>query len=546
MKKGTYGKLVYLGVALCIIACMLVIACGEPEPTTSSAAPTSSSAPPTSSAAPTTTTSEQYGGILKIISNPGLQNMGYPGQAFFPGDQGLGRPAVQFLLNRDPETLEYIGELATSFEYNSDYTSITLPLRKGVKFHDGTDFNADAAVYNLNLHKNGVRNDLKVVTSIDIIDDYTIRLNLSEYDAKLLNGLASLSGTMVSPTSLEKLGEDAKFHPVGTGPYKFVSYQTDVSLKYERFDDYWGGKPYLDGIEFVFIKDPVTQMSSFRAGEAQVLRSVDIIGASDLQAEGKDKYVIIGSPGRVEGIAVDGGHSDSYFSDIEVRRAIAHAIDNEAIAKTLGKGFYKAAYQWANPDTGGLPYNPDIVGYEYDPDKAKQLLTDAGYPDGFETTIVLENRGDQVEMMTMVQADLAKVGITAKLDVADMARFNEIANNGWNNLILYFWMSASPGIDAATATGTKMCSTASHYDPEALGIPADFDALYWVACAEHDPDKARELFQEIGKMAVDDYCMAIPIYVGYGFRAATTEVHNYDWGAYGINEWRPENAWLSK
>lgn len=471
--------------------------------------------------------------------------MGYPGQAFFPGDQGLGRPAVQFLLNRDPETLLYVGELATSFEWNSDYTSITLPLRKGVKFHDGTDFNAEVAVYNLNLHKNGVRNDLKAVTSIDIIDDYTIRLNLSEYDAKLLNGLSSLSGTIVSPTSLEELGEDAKFHPVGTGPYKFVSYQTDVSLKYERFDDYWGGKPYLDGLEFVFIKDPVTQLSSFRAGEAQVLRSIDIIGAVDLQAEG-DKYVIIGFPGSAEGIAGDGGHPDSVFYDIKVRRAIAHAINNEQIAKTLGKGFYKATNQWANPETGGLPYNPDIVGYEYDPDKAIQLLTEAGYPNGFETTIVLENRGDQVEMMTMVQADLAKVGITAKLDVADMARFNEVANNGWNNLLLHYWMSAGPGIDAATSTSTKMCSTASHYDPEALGIPADFDAKYWVAAAEHDPDKARGLFQEIGKMAVDDYCLAIPIYVGYGFRATTTEVHNYDWGAYGINEWRPERAWLSQ
>lgn len=530
--------------ALALLSVFVLPACATSPATTP--VPTTATVPKASTTAPATAPTPQYGGVLKIISAPGIQNMGYPGKAFFAGDQGLGRPSVQFILSRDPKTLVYIGELVTSYNFSSDYKSVTLMLKKGVKFQDGTDFNADAAISNLNLHWKGIRSDFKSVTSIDKLDDYTVRLNLSGYDAKLLNGLASLSGTMVSPTSLQKLGDAAKFNPVGTGPYKFVSYQTDVSLKYESFDGFSGGKPYLDGIEFNFIKDPVTQLSSFKAGEAQVMRSVDIIGAVDLQAAGKDKYNIIGSPGSVFGIASDGGHPDSVFADIKVRRAIAYAIDKEAIAKALGKGFYKATNQWSNPETGGLTYNPNIVGYAYDPAKAKQLLSEAGYPNGFETKIVLQNNTTQIDMMTMVQGHLAKVGIAAKLDVADTARFNEIANKGWSNALIYYWMSAAPGIDAATSVSTKMCSKATHYDPKSVLIPADFDAKYWVAAAEPDPAKARVLFQEIAKMAIDDYCIATPFYVGYNFVATTPKVHNYDWGTYGVNEWRPENAWLSK
>ena len=543
---------------LMLVLIVATIACAAPATTPASAttpkpAPTTTVAPapvttpkpaPATTAAPAPTTGPQTGGTIKIIASPGVQNIGYPGKPFFPGDQGIGRCAYQYILNKN-EKGEVVGELATDFKFSSDYKTLTLTLRKGVKFHDGTDFNADAAIYNLNLHWKGIRSDLQSVTSMDKVDDYTIRLNLKGYDASIFEGLQSLSGYIVSPTSLKTLGDEAMLKPVGTGPFKFVSYQRDISMKFTRFDGYWEkGKPYVDNIEWVFIKDPVTQLASFKAGEAQVMRGIDTASALDLQAGGK--FNMIKYPTQVRGITGDGGHPDSIFANIKVRQAIAYAIDNAAIAKALGRGFFQPATQWANPDAGGLTYNPAIVGYKYDPLKARQLLTEAGYPTGFETKILLQSTFPQPDMMTMVQAYLQEIGIRAKLDVADTGRFNEIAVKGWNNHLIYYWMSAAKGIDPASSIRSKMTKLASHYDPKSVYIPDSFHDKYMEAASQPDPVKKVELFKEVGRLAVDTYCIGIPIYVHYDFRPTVKEVNDFDMYLYGVNEWRPENAWLSK
>jgi peptide/nickel transport system substrate-binding protein len=543
MKKFLIPLLILLVFAFVLIGCS---SSGTTVPTKApSTTIPAQTATSTTNVVSSPTTAPQSGGILKIISVPGIQNLGYPGKAFFPADQALARCAVQYLFNRDPKTSDYVGELATSWQWGADYKTLTLNLRKGVKFQDGTDFNADAAIFNLNLHWKGIRSDLQAVTSMDKVDDYTVRLNLKGYDSSLSEGLASLSGFMVSPTSLQKLGDEALLHPVGTGPFKFVSYTPDISLKFEKFAGYWeSGKPYLDGIEWVFVKEAMTQVASFKAGEAQVLRSIDVNGVLDFQSKGT--YNIQSVPGRAIGIAGDGGHANSVFSNIKVRQALAYAIDNEALAKALGRGLFKSSNQWSIPGSGGLPYNPDIKGYPYNVAKAKQLLSEAGYPNGFETKIILQSTDPQPDMMTMVQNSLQAAGITAKLDVADAARFNELAAKGWNNGLIYYWMSAAPGIDPGTSVRSKMCSKSTHYDPKSVFIPAEFDAKFWLAVAEPDPVKKKASFLELGRQAVDDYAIGVPIYMMYGFSATAQGVHDFDLGAYGVNEWRPENAWLSK
>lgn len=493
------------------------------------------------STAPAAADSPQYGGVLKIISNPGVTSLGYPGKSTFPGEQVLERPCIQFLLNRDPKTQANVPELATSFGYNADFSAFTLKLRQGVKFHDGTEFNADAVKYNLELVRKGARAaDLKSVTSIDVVDNFTVRLNTSGYDNAFPDSFCGNDGGMVSATYLKSLGPNDQFKPVGTGPYKFVSYTPDVSLKFERFDGYWGGKPYLDKLEFIFVADPMTQLASFKAGEADVVKQMDITGALDIQAAGK--FNILKYPQQIWGIAGDGGHANSIFADIRVRQAVAYAIDTEAITKAIGKGFYANTNQWDKTD--GLFYNPKVVGHPYNPQKAKDLLTQAGYPNGFQTKITLPSAVPTPDMMTMVQNYLSAVGIKATLDVVDPTKYNQVAKEGWNNQLIFFWLAAGNGV--IDAFKSKMTSLASVYDTKSFLLPADYNALYLTSITEPDPAKRVAIFQQLLTMATDKYCIASPILVNYYFKGTTQKVHNCDMMDYGINEWRPENAWLSK
>ena len=161
--------------------------------------------------------------------------------------------------------------LATGWKIAKDLRSITFTLRKGVKFHDGTDFNAEAVKWNLDRYRTSTNTELKSVESVEVLDPFTVKLNLSKWSSTLIDNFTMHAGMMISPTSFQKNGADwAKTHPVGTGPFKLAYWQRDTSVKFEKFPGYWQkGKPYLDGVEWVIIADMVTRTMAFKKGEAE-------------------------------------------------------------------------------------------------------------------------------------------------------------------------------------------------------------------------------------------------------------------------------------
>lgn len=514
-------------------------------PMTTSKAPASSTTTTTSTAAPTTS-SPQYGGTLKIIASAqGIMNLGYPGKPAAINDPILFRAAVETLVTFDPQgTGKIVPLLATSWQISPDYKSITFNLRKGVKFHDGTDFNAQAAKYCLDLFKAGssTQGYLKSVASVDVVDDYTIRLNISDYDAALLTNLSLNAGWMVSPTALKQLGDNAIFHPVGTGPFKFGSYQNNVSLTFDKFDGYWQkGKPYLDHVQWIFIADAVTALASFKAGEAQADRWLTPKDAIDLQKTGK--YTFVQLPSSINGMISDSAHTDTPFANIKVRQAISYAMDIEAIAKSSGYGLEPATNQLAVPTTPG--YNPAVVGYPYNPQKASQLLSEAGYPKGFQTSILYPSDYPTPDTWVAVQAYLANVGISAKLDAADPPRFFQVTASGWHNELAYFGLPLGIGRDPANYMTLRLSSTSPSYDPKSVYIPDDYTTLLNQARTERDPDQRQLKFQQLQKMIIDQYCMVTPFFLFVVVLGKNNTVHDLDLGTYGF-EWLPENAWLSK
>jgi peptide/nickel transport system substrate-binding protein len=507
------------------------------------------SAPAQSSASATSSKSDtlapQNGGVLKIINTGGtMKSIGLPGGVDLPSDGTIGKVCVESLIALDPKGNDQpVPSLATSWQVSPDRLNITLNLRKGVKFQDGTDFNAEAAKYCLELIRSSARAELKLVKSIDIVDDYTIKLNFSSYDPYIFTSLAGVGGMMASPTALKAMGNNAMTHPVGTGPFKFVSYKTDSSIKFEKFDGYWQkGKPYLDGIEFNFIADPVTSLASFKVGEAQAISGLAAKDVSDLKATGK--YNVTLSPAYVAALAGDSAHSSSPYADIRVRRAIAYAIDNQTIAKTLGFGLIPYTNQLRPPD--GVGYNSAVVGYPFNVSKAKQLLAEAGYSNGFQTKITFTSNPSNLDLFTAIQSYLQEVGIKLTLDPADAARSTQVATGGWNNQMVAMSPPASKGMDPGRSLEGYISPIANRLDPKSFYRPPEYDTKFNQIRSELDPQKRLVMIQEIQKMIIDDYCLAMPIFIGESLFVQDSRVHDMDMFKYAVYDWRAENVWLSK
>ncbi|HUJ68346.1 MAG TPA: ABC transporter substrate-binding protein, partial [Syntrophorhabdales bacterium] len=314
----------------------------------------------------------QYGGVLKIIDvSEGAQPLGAPWE--IQGiDVKLEKPCVETLLREDIKG-SYHPWLATSWKIDTARNTITLFLRKGVRFHDGSDFNAPAAKWNLD---QAIKAKIvKGFLSTEVLDDYTVRINVDRYQNNYLNLLVL---GMVSPTTFEKKGEEwAKWNPVGTGPFKFVSYERGSKLAFTKWDGYWEkGRPYLDGIEYLFIRDPMTQQAAMRttgSDRVDVLCVTSGEQAAMMKAQG---FEVLSMPVGPVSLIPDSNNQDSPLSKKKVREAVSYAIDRNAIVKARGFGFWGPANQIPSP--GQLGYVKNLPVGQYDPKKARQLLSEAG------------------------------------------------------------------------------------------------------------------------------------------------------------------------
>jgi len=410
-----------------------------PTPTpTPSPTPTPTPTPsptPTPTPTPTPSAAPKYGGTLKVMLIAGPQTAGgWPPGVFGPDAQSY-QYCIEPLLHGDGKG-GVIPWLAESYKIADDLKSITFNLRKDVKFHDGTLFNAQAAKWNLDNHITAKDSFARYWASVDIIDDYTIKVNFNAWvNTNLDNFVDSPASWMVSPAAFEKNGVDwMRNNPVGTGPFKFVSFQRDVSYKVTRNPDYWiKGEPYLNAVEVLYVADPLTQKAAMQAGEADMLQMEPGKAAADMKALGLDvMFQIVTIPCFLP----DSAHSDSPYANQKVREAVEYAIDREAIAKAFSYGFWQAPYQIPPPSNAA--YNPNFtLARKFDADKAKQLLTEAGYPNGFSTTILVNPALVNRDIMVALQTNLADVGIKAELSFpANMGGFIANSNSLDNVLVI--------------------------------------------------------------------------------------------------------------
>jgi peptide/nickel transport system substrate-binding protein len=515
-----------------------------PVATSPSVLPTTSGPAPTATITKTPTpsaSSSQYGGTLRYATpySPG-NPIGTPWQTVGPTSVSsqVSLEALTRQLNNGTDT----PVLATSWDVDLSGPSITFHLRQGVKFHDGTDFNAAAVKWNL--QKEMASDSINVAAtntwkSVDVIDNYTVKVTFSVWQNTALENFANSVAYMISPTAFDKNGLDyMQYHMVGTGPFVQTGFQRDVALTTVRNTNYWDtGKPYLDGVQLLYIADDLTRVALFKSGGAEVDdngRNVRL--ARDLASSGYNIVTMLGS-GNIC-LVPDSLNADSPWSNIKVRQAAEYAIDKNAIVGALGFGYLHALNQMYLP--GSIAYDSTLPDRSYDVAKAKQLLTDAGYPNGFKTTIIVWPSGVDQNMVLAVQSYLGKIGIQATLQLPTATAITSVTNGGWKNAILFtpFQLWSNPNHTFNYFFNPGMTSYVSLKRPD--GWKDMLSAS--MASATIDPALVKKL-----EDALYNDSTVIPMTDSIYPWITTDKLQDHGIGSTStVGFWTPSKAWLSK
>ncbi len=502
-----------------------------PEPTKAPAAATKAPEP---TKAPAAGVTPKTGGTLTILVRALPNPIGNTLTNFAPGNTLYLFPAAEPLVGVAPDGQFVPNKLAVGWDVAPDGKAITFKLRQGVKFHDGTDFNAEAVKYNLDATRTA-RAELKVITSVDVVDTYTVKLNLSDWSNTILNQLSWHNGVMISPASVK--GQTAEYiatHVVGTGPFMLKEFQAETKLVFTKNANYWEkGKPYLDGITYLLVADQNTSKNAFLSGQANAWDYLDAKNAPELVKQG---YKINTTPGLGRIIYTDSINADSPFSKKEVRYAFEHAIDKQAIVDAFGYGTWKVAVgPCAETHLGCAVATANAR--KYDPAKAKQLLAQAGYPNGFKMSFYAVGSIEN-EMLTAIQAYLKDVGIQAEMSKPDSATGTTLHLEGWKNGV---WLQGlttdSPSYVAALQSDGPNRAKIFSSD-----VPAKYTELLAQAAAAKDAATQKATSEALIKY-VQDEALFIPLFITSRTVVYTSKVH-FDLDAYSVHSWNPGDAWL--
>ncbi len=317
------------------------------------------------------------------------------------------------------EDLNFVPQLATDWDISEDGKVYTFHLQEGVTFHDGTPFNAEAVKYNFDrmLDQNigsARTTELNLVEKVEVEDDYSVVVTLSSPFSPFLSILADRAGMMLSPVALEEKGDDFQNSPVGTGPFKFVERVKQDRLVVERNEDYWNGAPDLEKIIYYPYSDENVRITNLKSGNTDIVNKVppkdveDVKNNSGLQMSEKEALGF-------QGLFLN--TRDEPFNNKQLRQALDLVIDREALVKV-------ALRDTAVPSAGAIPpsswaYDESLDVTQPDIEKAKKIMTDAGYADGFSFTLKLAPKPIEEQLGQMIQSMAKEAGIEVKLEMVE-------------------------------------------------------------------------------------------------------------------------------
>jgi peptide/nickel transport system substrate-binding protein len=312
--------------------------------------------------------------------------------------------------------------LVRDFKISKDGKEYTFILKKGVKFHDGKPFDAEDVKFTFERlmdPKTATAHPeyYKDIDSVQVVDSHTVKIKMKNVNSMFLFNLARPDSIIVNKQAVDRL----KSAPIGTGPFKFVEWVRGDHITLAKFDDYHRkGIPYLDKVTFKFIGDPSAQIASLKAGDIDVI-AYDVSPENALLLEKDPKFEVLNGYTTTK-VILSTNNSRRPFNDVRIRRAMAHAIDRTALIKGAMSGYGVPIGSHMDP---GNPYYVDLTPYyPYNPEKAKQLLKEAGYADGFEAVIKLPERYVYARRSGEIIADMfSQVGIRLKIELTEWGQW---------------------------------------------------------------------------------------------------------------------------
>ncbi len=471
----------------------------------------------------------QYGGKLRVAYQlaPGALD---PVVGRSGGDAYYWRQFCDQLVDADP-ALKPRAEtsLAESWDV-SDPKSVTLKLRKGVLFHDGTPFDAAAVKFNIErlldpATKATPRAAFTAVESVEAVDEHLVRFRLKRPWGSVLSTLADRGGAMNSPTAVKALGADYAFKPVSTGPFKVAEFVSGSHVRFVRNEKYWGRDgdgnplPYLDEIVMNIMADPTVQVSALKAGDTDLvyLPVRDVGGFLD-----NPKYNVETFQGGGVVFTLSFNQAKPPMDNQNLRLAVAHAINPEAIVKAVhfGRAIVAKGGMWP---TGSWAYDPTVARPSYNVAKAKALLAAGGKPGGFEMDALMWPSEVNTPTAEIVRAQLGAIGIKLNLKVAEVTVATEKFYYGQEAPLFLTSWSRYPEPD----WNASLIYRSDGYYNAGKVKNAALDALIDEGAATVDLEKRKVIYRKVDEIVLGEALMVPEIY-GITYAAAAKHVMGLD------------------
>jgi len=389
---------------------------------------------------------------------------------------------------------EMKGAIAESYTVNDAGTEYTFVLRKDVKFHNGKTVTAEDVKYSLDRAAGKLEgqeapmvSDFKTVDKIELVDEKTIKITLTAPNTEFI--------AFMTAAIIPKDNADPAKNPIGTGPYKYVSYTPQDSFVMTRFDDYWGEKAHIKDVTFRIITKADAVVLALKAGTIDIYPYMTHQQAKELT---KDFNIEVGPTNLVQALYLN--NDKEPFNNADVRRAMNMAMDPKGIidlvfggyGNEIGSHFIPAFKLYYDETTKDI--------YKYDVDAAKKLLADAGYPNGFEFEITVPSNYDaHCDTAEVLVDQYKKIGVTAKIKEVDWSTWLSDVYNGRN------YQSTVVGVDAKLAPGDLMKRFRSDAHNNFINYRnTDFDALYDKAIVSTSQDEKVDLYHQMQQMLAKD------------------------------------------
>ena len=396
------------------------------------------------------------------------------------------------------EKLQIVPQLATGYEWSADSKALTLKIRPGVTFHDGEKLDAAAVKFNIERHKtmagSNRRGELAPVSTVDVVDPQTVRINLSAPFSPLLAALTDRAGMMVSPKAAQAEGDKFGTKPVCSGPFRFVERVAQDRIVLEKYAGYWNkDQVHFDKIVYTPIPDATVRLANLRSGQLDFIERVASSDMEKLKSDKKLKTARITEIG-YQGLTINVGKSEKaqqnpLGKDARVREALELSIDRQGLAQVVMDNEAQVGNQWVAPTNAWYAKNVPIP--KRDIERARALLKEAGVPRP-SFTLVAPTTSDAQRLAVVIQAMARDAGFDIKIQAAEFATSLNMADKGDFEAYILAW-SGRPDPDGNLFSfhGCKQPLNYAGY------CDAETDKLLAQSRATRDPVERKKVFEQI-------------------------------------------------